>query len=175
MPSKKQTRINFVKYLPALIVTLLVGAVVSFPAMVQAATDPTDGTKTVRPCPSGQAHPAGSTACKPIKKAKDCPDGKVNVSDPTKCSPTDDELSKSLSTNPIVRQLNNIVGFLSAGVAIIVIGVIILGGIQYAMAGDNPTAISAAKQRILNGLIAFAAFLLTFAFLNWLIPGGIFR
>lgn len=175
MPSKKQTHLNVIKYLAAVTAVFLMGMFVSPPAIVQAATDPTTGTNTVPPCPKGQAHPAGSKDCKPIKKPADCPDGKVNVSDQTKCSPTDAQLSQSLSKNPIVRQLNNIIGFLSAGVAIIVIGVIILGGVQYAMAGDNPTAVSAAKQRILNGLIAFAAFLLTFAFLNWLIPGGIFR
>jgi hypothetical protein len=60
------------------------------------------------------------------------------------------------------------------GVGVVVVGVIILGGIQYTMAGDNPQAVTAAKQRIINGLIALAAFLLMFAFLEWLIPGGIF-
>jgi len=76
--------------------------------------------------------------------------------------------------NPIVNDLQTVVNFLSAGVGIVVVGVIIVGGIQYITAGDNPQALTNAKQRIVNGLIAFMAFLLTFAFLNWLVPGGVF-
>lgn len=77
--------------------------------------------------------------------------------------------------NPIVKDLNQVVAFLSALVGIVVVGSIILGGIQYSAAGDNPQAVSAAKQRIINGLIALIAFLFTFAFLQWLIPGGVFK
>lgn len=90
-------------------------------------------------------------------------------------TPTDKEISEKLSKNPIVKDLNTIVNFLSAGVGIIVVIVIIIGGIQYAMAGDNAQAVSAAKQRIINGLIAILAFLFMFAFLQWLIPGGVFN
>lgn len=79
-----------------------------------------------------------------------------------------------LSGNPIVKDINFIIGFLSAGVGIVVTGVIILGGIQYMTGGDNPQALSAAKKRIMNGIIALFAFLFISAFLQWLIPGGIF-
>ena len=81
---------------------------------------------------------------------------------------------QELETNPIVRDIQMFVDFLAAGVGIVVVGVIIVGGIQYMTSGDNPTALTAAKQRITNGLIALVAFLFTFAFLEWLIPGGIF-
>jgi hypothetical protein len=83
--------------------------------------------------------------------------------------------ASDLSNNPIVKDLNKIVAFLSAGVGIIVVAVIILGGIQYMLAGDNPQAVGAAKQRIINGFIALVTFLLMFAFLQWLIPGGVFK
>ncbi len=79
-----------------------------------------------------------------------------------------------LQTNPIVKDLNTVVNFLSGLVGVVVVGVIILGGIQYATAGDKADAVSAAKKRIVNGLIALVAFLFIFAFLQWLIPGGIF-
>jgi hypothetical protein len=65
------------------------------------------------------------------------------------------------------------VAVLSAGVGIIVVTVIIIGGIQYSIAGDNANATKAARDRIMNGLIALFAFMLIFAFLQWLIPGGI--
>jgi len=83
--------------------------------------------------------------------------------------------ASNLSDNPIVVDLNKIVAFLSAGVGIVVVAVIILGGIQYMMAGDNPQAVGAAKQRVINGFIALVTFLLMFAFLQWLIPGGVFK
>lgn len=87
---------------------------------------------------------------------------------------TEAGLQDCLEQSQIVRDIQIVVNFLSAGVGVVVVAMIILGGVQYAMAGDNPQAVSAAKQRITNGLVALLAFLLTFAFLQWLIPGGIF-
>jgi hypothetical protein len=87
---------------------------------------------------------------------------------------TQAELNKCLQGNPITKRLNQAVNFLSAGVGIVITGVIILGGIQYIMAGGNATALTAARQRIVNGLIALAAFIFLYAFLQWIIPGGVF-
>ena len=83
--------------------------------------------------------------------------------------------SSDLSSNPIVNDIAVIVNFLSAGVGIVIVGVIIMGGIQYAMAGDSPEAVNKAKQRITNALIALVAFIFMFAFVQWLVPGGIFK
>ena len=80
----------------------------------------------------------------------------------------------NLKDNPIVQDINVVVNFLSIGVGVVVIAMIIIGGIQYSIAGDNPQAVSAAKQRIINALIALVAYIFMFAFLQWLIPGGIF-
>lgn len=83
-------------------------------------------------------------------------------------------------TNPIVVNINIIVTFLSALVGVVIVGSLIWGGIQYATAGSDvagsgkPSQVAAAKQRITNSLIALLAYLLIFAFLQWLIPGGIF-
>ncbi len=83
-------------------------------------------------------------------------------------------IAKVNPNNPIVKDLNQAITFLSAAVGIVVVGTIILGGIQYTMAGDNPQALSEAKQRITNGLIALIVFLFMYAFLQWLVPGGVF-
>ncbi|HVS78849.1 MAG TPA: hypothetical protein VHD84_00990 [Candidatus Saccharimonadales bacterium] len=85
------------------------------------------------------------------------------------------QLSSSLKSNPIVKDLNDIVSFLGAGVGIVVIASLIIGGIQYSMAGDSSDAVSKAKHRITNGLIALVAYLLIFGFLQWIIPGGVFN
>jgi hypothetical protein len=79
------------------------------------------------------------------------------------------------TSTPIIHDIQNIVNFLSAGVGIIVTAVIVVGGIQYILAGGNATALTAARQRIMNGLIALFAFLFIYAFLQWIIPGGIFN
>ena len=76
--------------------------------------------------------------------------------------------------NPIVEDIQTILDFLAVGVGIVVVGVIIVGGIQYTMAGDTPEALSKAKQRIINGLIALIAFIFLYSFVQWLVPGGIF-
>ena len=79
-----------------------------------------------------------------------------------------------LAKNPIVKDLNLFVTVLSAGVGIVVVAMIILGGIQYSLAGGSPDKVKEARKRILNALLAMVAFVLTFTFLQWLIPGGIF-
>lgn len=66
------------------------------------------------------------------------------------------------------------VNLLSALVGVAVIGSIIWGGIEYITAADNAQRLSGAKTRIRNALIALIAFFLLYAFLQWLVPGGIF-
>lgn len=90
-------------------------------------------------------------------------------------NPTSKGLAQCLQKSPIVKRMQQIVNFLSAAVGVIVVGTIIFGGIQYILAGDNANAVTAAKQRIINGFIALLAFLLIFAFLQWIIPGGVFK
>lgn len=136
-------------------------------------------------CPKGYAHPIDNSGnkqvnqCAPEAVAVNCPSGKVDPNDSTKCEPLGNDCSNStsanacLSKNPITKNLNNIVNFLAAGIGVIVIGTLILGGIQYIAAGDNQEAIGKAKARIMNGLIALVAFLFTYAILQWLIPGGL--
>ncbi len=119
-----------------------------------------DGTTGAPSATSDTTTPSSTVAC------TNTTDSSGNVSNA--------KVQACLNKNPIVTQLQTIVNFLSAAVGLVVIGTIILGGIQYTMAGDNATATGAAKKRIANGLIALAAFLFLFAFLQWLIPGGIF-
>lgn len=77
-------------------------------------------------------------------------------------------------SSPLVRDLNYLVRFLAAGVGVVVTVMIVIGGIQYITAGDNPSAVQAAKKRIFNAVFALIAFGLTFAFLEWIIPGQAF-
>jgi hypothetical protein len=84
------------------------------------------------------------------------------------------KFTRCVQTNPIIKDLQTIINALGIGVGIVVVVMIIWGGIQYMTAGNSPESTAQAKQRIMNALIALFAFLLTFAFIQWLIPGGIF-
>ncbi len=75
--------------------------------------------------------------------------------------------------NPIVKDINMFINFLAGLVGVVVVGSVIFGGIQYITAGDNPQAVSAARKRIADSLLALLAFGFTYAFLQWLIPGGV--
>jgi len=137
----------------------------------------TDNTVSTGGCTNGEVKSTTTGDCAPLKKASDCSVG-VDPRDPTQCAPLGNGCNGNtaetcLKKNKIVVDINTIVNFLAALIGIVVIGVIILGGIQYTLAGDNATATGAAKQRVINGLIALVAFIFTFAFLQWLIPGGI--
>ncbi|MBX4190713.1 hypothetical protein KW794_01355 [Candidatus Saccharibacteria bacterium] len=112
---------------------------------------------------------SGNTSSTQTKSKNTCDNtttgGKIDQSKVQKC----------LTQTPLIQDIQQIVDFLSIGVGIIVTAVILVGGIQYILAGGNAGAITAARQRIINGLIALFAFLFIYTFLQWLIPGGIFK
>lgn len=74
----------------------------------------------------------------------------------------------------IALYVNPLINILSILVGLVVAASLVLGGIQYSAAGSDPQKVSAAKSRISNTLMAFLAYAFLYAFLNFLIPGGIF-
>lgn len=77
--------------------------------------------------------------------------------------------------NPIVDMAYAIVRFLSFGVALVLVASIIYAGIQYTSSTGNPEQTSAAKKRITNAFIALIFYMLIFAFIQYLVPGGLFN
>lgn len=69
----------------------------------------------------------------------------------------------------IVKVTANILGGIAA---LVIVLMIVWGGIQYSAAGADPNKVQAAKQKIINALLALLLFIFGFAFLQWLIPGG---
>lgn len=94
--------------------------------------------------------------------------------DPCANTPDQKSIQNCVSKNPITHQIQVIVNFLSIGVGLVVILMIIMGGVQYVAAGDSPEALKNARARITNALIALVVYIFAFAFLQWLIPGGLF-
>jgi hypothetical protein len=58
-----------------------------------------------------------------------------------------------------------------AGIAVVIM--VVVGGIEYAASKDNPQATAAAKNRIKNAILALVMYIFAFAFLQWIVPGGV--
>lgn len=82
--------------------------------------------------------------------------------------------SSDVQSNPIIKWLKAAINLLAAVIGIGSVVMIIVAGIQYSAARDNPQAIQSAKQKIVNVVIALASFIFLWAFMQWLIPGGAF-
>ncbi len=77
--------------------------------------------------------------------------------------------------NPIVDMLFAFIRFLSAGVGIVVIGSIVVAGIQYTTSQGDPNATAKALGRINSSGIALLIYIFAAALLNFIIPAGIFK
>jgi hypothetical protein len=79
------------------------------------------------------------------------------------------------SCDLIKKYINPLITLLSALVGVAVTISIIVGGIQYSSSNGNPQQITAAKTRIRDSVIALLAFFFLYTFLQFLVPGGVFR
>lgn len=79
-----------------------------------------------------------------------------------------------LENNVIVNYLRYFIQFLTAGVGLVITIMIAIGGVQYITAKEDPQAVQAAKQKILNAIIALILFILMYAILSYLVPIEIF-
>lgn len=94
-------------------------------------------------------------------------DTDTDVSGPTCTDAEDPESCEAFDT------LNAILNFMATLVLPLVSIMIIVGGIQYSMAGNNPEALKNARARIFKAIAALIIFIAMWSFLKWLIPGGL--
>ena len=66
------------------------------------------------------------------------------------------------------------INILTAGVGIAAVGGIVVAGLRYSAARENAGEVTKAKEMILNIAIGLVAYAAMYAFLQFLIPGGIF-
>ncbi len=69
--------------------------------------------------------------------------------------------------------LNMVLVVVTTGVGIAAVGSIVFAGVLYITARDNAAQVSKAKTMIMNTIIGIVAYILMWAFLEWIIPGGI--
>lgn len=161
---------------------------------------PTNGNPAYCSCPAGQvlitgpvnncaaasSCPAGSTAgtgsdgqsyCNPPAAGNTC----ASADNPGVCQNTNKDTASTgaCSTNSncdiIGNYINPAITVLSGLVGVVAVISIIYGGIQYASSSGDPQKVTAAKARITKTIAALVAYAFLYAFLQFLIPGGLFN
>jgi len=69
--------------------------------------------------------------------------------------------------------LIGLVNIVSGLIGVVVVLNIVIGGIQYTTAGDNPNKVQAARQKITNSIIALIAFAFSVVALPWIVTIGV--
>lgn len=77
--------------------------------------------------------------------------------------------------NAILDMTFAILRFLTIGVGIVVIGSIVLAGIQYTVSRGDPNATSQALKRVSSSVGALILFIFIYAILNWIVPNTILQ
>ena len=113
------------------------------------------GELTVDPGGDPSDDPGGSSAC----------DVKTSII-PVNCSS---------GANPIWGLLLMAINILTAGIGIVAIGGIIYAAILWTTAEDKNAQIVKSKETIFNVILGLAAYALLFAFIQFLVPGGVFN
>jgi hypothetical protein len=74
--------------------------------------------------------------------------------------------------NPIADMTFAFIRVLSVGVGLVVVGSIIVAGIQYTTSRGDPKATAAAETRIKSSVVALLIYIFGYAILNYIIPAG---
>lgn len=81
--------------------------------------------------------------------------------------------STNLSDNPIFGFLKTVIQFLTFGIGLALAGGLTAGGILIQTARGNSQQVQKGEEVIRNVIIGIVLYVLTFAIVNFLIPGGI--
>ena len=103
----------------------------------------------------------------PVVSAADCVDSKGNKYSTSilPCS-TDGQ-------SGIWGLLKIVVNILTAGIGIVAVGGVVYGSVLYTTAGGSAEQMKEAKHIIFNVVLGLVAYALMYAFLNYIIPGGL--
>lgn len=62
---------------------------------------------------------------------------------------------------------------LSGSVGGVIVLMVVISGIQYILSVGNPSRVQSAKSRLSNAIIALVLFVMAFAIINFIVPGGL--
>jgi hypothetical protein len=77
--------------------------------------------------------------------------------------------------NPIVDMLFAAVRFLSIGVGLVIIGSLVVAGIQFTSSRGDPQASANALKRVQTTFAALLLYLFAYAILNYIVPGQLLK
>jgi hypothetical protein len=160
-----------------LLFSVVLGLMVMVPGAVwasDAAGEPAGGATSTSSCTKDASGKCASdivgvskTVCIALpvslsdQKQGGCPKGQYELSnDPAK-------------GGAIVVYLRSILKLLSGAVGLLIVLMLVIAGVQYIVSLGDPGRVKSAKDRIQNTLIALVLYLMMFAILSFLIPGGI--
>lgn len=121
-------------------------------------------------CDSGQLLIGGQ--CCPVQQ-ETISGGTISCSGTNSQSCTGGVSQDAATTCLFTKYINPAVQLLSAAVGVVVVIAIIYGGIEYTTSAGDPARVASGKKHIISALIGLLAFLLLYAFLQFLLPGGI--
>lgn len=118
--------------------------------------------------------PSDNTICLlvPSNTPIDCSTGEISSAGGSGSADKAKQVDVDGYGNQIFGLISTVLDLIFAVTGFIVIGMIIVGGIQYSTAGGNPQATSKAKEKITNAITALLLIVFLYPFLLWLIPGG---
>lgn len=79
-----------------------------------------------------------------------------------------------MAKNPIYAWINFFINLISAFIIMGAIIMVAVAGLQYMSSRDNAQSVQAAKSRIGSIAAALLFYFFLYAFVQWLIPGGVF-
>lgn len=120
-------------------------------------------------CITSTVDPALCAAAEEAKKEND------TVVIPAGCTSNTDAPCSAGGCDLVNKYVNPLIDLLSIAFGLIAVISLILGGIQYASSAGDSQKVTLAKKRIGMTLIAIAAYAFLYGFLDFLIPGGLFR
>jgi len=139
------------------------------PALASAANQIDPGGGATQPASGGTNGGGGSSLTDP--NGGGCVGG-VQIALPISSNNTCVQNDKG-NGSAVVVYLKEVLQLLSGIVGITIITVMIWAGIQYISSLGDPAAIKSAKGRLTNSIMALVLFLMMFAILQFLVPGGI--
>ncbi len=75
----------------------------------------------------------------------------------------------------IIFFLKDILKLLSGIIGLVVLLMIVIAGFQYLTSAGDPARVKAGKDRLQNAIVALLLYLMMFAILTFLVPGGILQ
>jgi hypothetical protein len=126
------------------------------------------------------------TPCKSYLKAKEkvaasqpipnTPDPAACAADPTikSCAANARAVCNTTNCDLVKKYVNPAIQMLTIAFGLIAVISLVMGGIQYSASGGDPQKVTEAKKRISMTLMAVAAYAFAFAFIQFLVPGGVF-